>query len=178
MEVRKRGRIIGLKDYIAFNYFHNLRQIVLFAVLEIAVFPLVILLFYSPDMEMSPAAMYFGALILFTAITGVFFLLQLLMLRIRSKKQYDSSKVMQAESELVANEAGVFETSEYGSTGFQWRDIHKAAEGKHAMYIYFSRIQAFIFPKRLLSAEDRDTLRILVSKNLNPKKNHLKKRRV
>jgi hypothetical protein len=178
MEVRKKGKIVKPEDYAAFNYFHSTRRLVTFAVLETAVFPLVLLLFYRKEMGLSLECFYLAALLLFAAVAGLFLALQLILIRVRSKRQYAASKALHAESELVANEAGVFETSDYGSTGFQWRDIRKAAEGKRAVYIYFLKDRAFIFPKRLFGAEDQERLYILAGKHLPPDKNHLKKRRL
>lgn len=80
---------------------------------------------------------------------------------------------MQASSDIVMDTSGIRESSEYGSTIVQWSDVTKAAESDTAVYIFFSQLQAFLIPKRLISPEEKNVMRELIQCNLPLEKNKL-----
>ena len=104
---------------------------------------------------------------------GLFALLFVVILKRNLKKQYNSNKLMQAENDVIMDEAGLHISAEHGNTNIVWNNVSKAAESKNGFYVYIANMQAFIIPKRLLSAEEEATIRSLIQTHLPPEKNKL-----
>ncbi len=108
-------------------------------------------------------------------ISGLLFMLNLLFLKRNTKKQYLSSNAMQTKANLVINDEKITETSSFSSINLEWQDIYKATESKSGIYLFFSKLQAIVIPKRLLTSQEEDTLRTIITANLDAEKNKLKK---
>lgn len=161
-----------LDDYIDFNMFHAKKKILLGTLIPISVFTILMLLLGFTN-SIKQVAYYLFIIVIFPTliISGITSSIKKL-----SKKQYESSKTMQAPTTIVINNQKVSETSIFGSIIYEWNDLYQAVESKNAIYIYFSKLQAFVIPKRLLTPQEEINLRQLINENIDPKKNKLRKR--
>lgn len=170
MEFRKTFRV-ELDDYISFNLFHlRIRLIVNIIVFTLLLPTIMLIVNRSQDyLFLLLASLIFGIL-----ISGFMTVINIFSIKRQSKKQYDSTKVMQADNLILIDKSGIQESNEYSQTRISWTDVFKATESKNGFYIYFSKMQAFVIPKRLVSPEEEKILRGLIDVNLPTKKNRLK----
>lgn len=158
-------------DYIAFNMFHNKKRLIINSLIFILSFTFLAIVISS-----FRSYKYGYIFVIIGIITlGLMTFGNISSLKKLSKKQYDSSKAMQAPATVVVNNQKVSETNSFGSTIYEWNDLYQAVESKNAVYIYFSKLQAFVIPKRLLTQQEEATLRQLINENIDPKKNKLRK---
>lgn len=160
-----------LDDYIDFNMYHGKKKILLGTLIPISVF-IILMLLLGFTISIKQVAYYLFIIVILPTLTisGIISSIKKL-----SKKQYESSKTMQVPTTIVINNQKVNETSSFGSMMYEWNDLYQAVESKNSIYIYFSKIQAFVIPKRLLTPQEEATLRQLINENIDPKKNKLKK---
>jgi membrane protein implicated in regulation of membrane protease activity len=165
-----------LDDYIAFNLFFMKKRLILTPVLFIILFPLAILVIELIGNSPSWLFMLLTTLIIAIVLAGLMTLFSIFSVRRAARKQYQSSKAMQAGSDLVMDDAGVRETSEFGSMVIKWEDIFKVMESDSAYYVFFSRMQAFLIPKRLISPDEDATLRALIGQHIPAEKDKMMRR--
>ena len=165
-----------LDDYISFNLFYMKRRLIVTPVLFIVLFPLAIMLIELMRNSPTWLPMLLTTLIIAIVLAGLMTLFSILSVRRAAKKQYQSSRAMQAGSDIAMDDAGVRETSEYGSTVVKWEDVFKTMESDSAYYVFFSRMQAFLIPKRLITPAEDAALRALICQHVPPEKNRLKMR--
>lgn len=174
MEFRKKYTI-NLKDYTDFNFYHNKNRLIFGPATTLFIIPLIWLIlgfiYYGLNWGLIFDHLY-PAYWLFL-LAPLLALINIIQLKVRSKNQYNSSGQMKAENELVIDGNGVRESNEYGNISAPWKDIYKASESKKAVYIYVSRSQVVILPKRYLNASEMETLRSLIKANIDPKKYRL-----
>jgi hypothetical protein len=144
-------------------------------VLLVLLFPAVMLVIALINRDPAWLAMLLTTLVIALGLAGLITLLNVVSIRSASKKQYQSSKAMQTESELVIDETGLRESSECGSTIVAWEEVIRAEEAPTAYYVFFSRMQAFVITKRLLALREEETLRAFLSAHLPTKKLKLQK---
>lgn len=175
MEFKKKLQFT-LKDYITFNLFYMKKRLIWTPILFVLIFPAVSVIISLVQGDSTWPNMLIGSLIVIILLAGLMTLINIVLILHTAKKQYQSSKAMQAESELTADNAGLREISEYGSTIVKWEDIRKAMESVTAYYLFFSRMQAFLIPKRLITQEEEQTLLTLLYQHLPAEIIKLKKR--
>ncbi len=176
MEICKRLSYT-LEDYIAFNFFYLKKRLIWMPVLLVVLFPAMMAGVSLINGDSSWFVMLIVTGLIGILMAGLMTLVNVLAVRSAAKKQYRSSKAMQSESELIMDEAGVRESSEYGSTVVRWEDVLDIRESATAYYVFFSRIQALLIPKRSLSPAEEDTLRALCAHHLQPAKLRLRDRK-
>lgn len=170
MEFRKTFRM-ELDDYISFNLFHA-KKLLLMNILLFIVFVPVLTLLISDSQDyllVLSVAIFFGII-----MASLLTLLNVFLIKRNSKKQYFSTKVMQADTEIIVDGSGIRQTNEFGKLTISWADVFKVIESKKGFYLYISKMQAFVIPKRLVSPEEEKILRGLIDVNLPTKKNRLK----
>ena len=170
----KIARTLTLKDYFQYNMHHAGKRILIPNIIIVLILPWIYVM--GTD---TPTAHYWFVLPLAycaaIAISGLMFMLSLSLIKRNLKKVYNSSKPMQSESTLLVDDTQISETSSFGNFTFGWADIYKASESKNGIYIYGSKLQAVVIPKRLLSQQEESTLRTIIAASLNATKNKLKK---
>lgn len=169
MEVKKTISLT-LKDYIDLNMSIALKRVLLIPIIGLVFLTIVLLAIGIINLGEDWALIFDTQIIICYAIIILIPLVSLLTLRSVAKKQYASSKAMKSETELVINETGVNESSKFGNMTFSWQDIFKAAESKSAFYIYISKFETFIMPKRYISSEEDGMIRMLIKNHVVPKK--------
>lgn len=174
MEFRKSYKI-ELTDYQRYNLFCSKKQLVLMPTLFVVFVPMLILFVFKIDTTLGWVLILIIAVLISAIFAGLMTVLNIVLLKRISKKQYDSSKTIQAENELVIDKTGVRESNIYGNMAIEWTDIFKVAESKHAIYMHISKLQAFIIPKGLLNQQEDSTIRTLARENLPIEKYRLKK---
>ncbi len=173
MEFRKTIQYT-LEDYIAFNFFHLKSRLIWMPVLLVIVFPAIMLAFDLLQGDTAWFMMLIATLVIAVVLAVLMTLINVFSIRHAAKKQFQSSKAMQAQSGIVIDGSGIQESSEYGSSVVKWEDVLKAAESVTAVYIYFSHLQAVLIPKRLITPDEDEALRGLVKDHLPQKKNKIR----
>ena len=166
MEFRKTVKM-ELEDQLSLSFYVAKKQLILMPVL-IVVLSIVLVLAMNMDSGID------GFLVLITLVVSIIFsgiivLVSFLSLKHSSKKQFASNKSAQAPSDIVLDGEGVHVTNERGNVNLPWPDVYKAAEAKSSYFIFVSRAQAFVVPKRLLAPNEEETLRALLQQNITPK---------
>jgi|AGTN01.3.fsa_nt_gi hypothetical protein len=174
MELRKKIQYT-LGDYIAFNFFYLKKRLIWIPVLLVIGFPAVTLVSDLLQGDTAWLMMLLATLVIAVVLAGLMTLINILSVRHAAKKQYQSSRAMQAGSDLLVDDTGVYESSEFGSSVIKWEDVYKAAESDTAVYIFSSRLQAFLIPKRLITQAEDSTLRALIQNHLPPEKVKLRR---
>ena len=85
--------------------------------------------------------------------------------RKKVKKNYDPDSVSYSERELIFSEEGIQETNKAGKYLTYWKTISKVVETEEDFYFYLPTLIRFQ-PKREISEEQIDLLRILIKANL------------
>jgi hypothetical protein len=169
----KKTMSLTLKDYRDLNYFVAYKRIILVPIIAVISLTVAILLIGIIALGEDWAIVFDTQVFICYAVLILIPFVSLFSLRTISKKQYESSKMMKSETELTINEAGVSEISKFGNVSFTWEDIFKARESKTAFYVFISKLQTFIIPKRFITAEEDSVIRALISNHLIPTKNKL-----
>jgi hypothetical protein len=169
----KKTMSLTLKDYRDLNYFVAYKRIILVPIIAVISLTVAIMLIGIISLGAEWTLVFDTQVFLCYGILVLIPFVSLFSLRTISKKQYESSKTMKSETELTINEAGVSEISRFGNVSFKWEDIFKARESKTAFYVFISRLQTFIIPKRFITAEEDGVIRTLINNHLVPAKNKL-----
>ena len=172
MEFRK-SYTLSLKDYMTYNLFSHRKQLVLMPVVFFALMTVAwvfIMLASSPDL-----ITLIVVILLISLFAGLIALSNVLSLNRQAKRQYQSSHAMKTEFELIMDNNGVRESGSCGSTNAAWEHILRAVESQNAFYVHVSQLQAFVIPKRLLSAQEDALIRSLLTSHLEPKKCRIKR---
>lgn len=109
-----------------------------------------------------------------SAFIGLLYAINILILRTICKRQYRSSKALQAEAEITINDEGILKISSVQTSMIKWPDVYKACEDKYAIYFFESKLMAVILPKVLLDTQEIVQLKTLASKYLDSKQNRFK----
>lgn len=170
MELRKTFHL-ELEDYISFNLFHSKKQLLISLLAFIGLVPL----FTLAISDSQDHHLVLSVSIILSIVIGILYaLLTVFLLKRKLRKQYNSTRLMQAESEIIIDKAGLRQSNEFSNLAISWTDVFKAVESKKGFYLYISKMQAFIIPKHLVSAEEEKILRGLIDINLPSEKNRLK----
>ena len=174
MEYRKSNKLT-LEDFLGYNRHHlrkhfYLQPVLLFIIL--AGLLIIIVDPFSKESVLNGWILIGGVAVIYSALSIVIFRWTI---KRGAKRQYEAVKGQKDESELVINENGVRDSGPRGDISFGWPKIYRAESSKDGIYIYLSRQQAFIVPRRVTGKEDVDTIRALVEKHLSPERNKLKK---
>lgn len=167
MEFRKKFTS-NLKDYTEFNFFHNKNKLIVLSAVLLVMAPLIWIIFGVINLggnwwrlfTVNPTIYLIFILII------LLILLNFLQVRLISKKQYNSSMEMKVEKEVVIDTVGVRTSNEFGNYSAGWHNVYKAVESKKAFYIYVSKIQAHIIPKKYITADEADIIKSLIKQNL------------
>ena len=149
-------------DFVALNYFFVRKRLLIAPTLFFALLSLLLLLF-TRSMELMLQLVFIGG---FALLSALLTLANLLVLKRAAKKQYLSTHALQSEYTLHIDTGGIRQTGEHGIHTALWLDIIKASETKSAFYLFFSHIEAFVIPKRLLNEGEELCLRALLNDNL------------
>jgi hypothetical protein len=167
MDFRKKFTT-NLKDYTQFNFFHNRNKLIVLSLLLLIMAPLIWITVGVINLgenwwrlfTVDPSIYFIFILIIFLI------LLNFLQVRLISKKQYNSSMEMKVEKEVVIDSVGICTSNEFGNYSAGWHSVYKAVESKKAFYIYVSKLQAHIIPKKYITLDEADIIRSLIKQNL------------
>jgi YcxB-like protein len=85
--------------------------------------------------------------------------------RKKIKKHYDPDSIAYLEREIIFTEEGIQETNSSGKYLTYWKTISKVVETEEDFYFYLS-VSVRFQPKREISEDQTDLLRILIKANL------------
>lgn len=167
MEFRKRFTT-GLKDFTDFNYFHNMKRLIVMSAVLLVMVPLIWIAVGVGNLGEDWPLIFTVDPSMYLIYLLVIFLILLNFWQIKfiSKRQYNSSRDMKVEKEVVIDETGIRASNEFGNYSSGWQDVFKASESKKAFYIYISKLQAHIIPKRFLDPGEDKKIRELVKQHL------------
>lgn len=169
MEIRKTYQMT-LEDFYAFNRHHFKRQLAKHYIIYVALMFIIMTIMVNPFSQQNAVTLTFTVLLISLVLNSLIILIAYSSIRHQSKKLYKSSKAMQSEVEIVADENGVRETGGHLSASFGWDDMFRADASQGALYIYFSKQQAFLIPVRLLTPEEHRDLLALIKAQMPPEK--------
>lgn len=158
---------LEFSDYSAFNMYTLKRIFIMVPIISIG-FTYLVLFREDYELDVLKFAIYAAVITILSPL--VFFVL----MKYSAKKSFMSAKTMQAPQEVKLNDTGVFTSGEFGNTNIPWQDILKVIEVKKAFYVYLLKMQAFVIPKRLISANENTLIRSIVKKSLPAGKYRLK----
>jgi len=75
------------------------------------------------------------------------------------KKLVKDSPTILSNGEITLNEYEIIEVTDISTTHIKWKDIYSVDDDGDMLYIYFTKIQAFVIEKNLLSDQELDQLR-------------------
>jgi len=175
MEFRKKV-LTSNDDYYRFNLNHIKMRLLVNPISFLILVPAALYVVFPPPAGMHPLFMLFIGIPIALFFAALLTWLSIRSLKKQSKKQYDSSKMLQTEAEVTISGSGVAETSELAQAEYAWADIYKVSESGSGIYIYVSRLTALIIPKRLFSTGEDADIRAIVCANLPAAKNKLKRK--
>lgn len=91
-------------------------------------------------------------------------------IKVKSKKGYNSDKLMQEECEFIVNENGIIEKTSKGETRIEFSDILKFEEDIYSIYIFIGKFRAYVIPKRYITAEEQKMIKEIIEIGKNDKK--------
>ncbi|WP_181438885.1 YcxB family protein [Paenibacillus sambharensis] len=113
-----------------------------------------------------------GAGLLLILVLYGFFLLSL---KWRSRRVYNSDKLLQQEQHFVFTNEHIAFTNATGTGSMAWDDVYKAVETKSHFLIYMGKMRSLIIPKASMSSEaDISALRQLIASKLGSGKHKLR----
>lgn len=172
MEFRKTVKM-ELDDHIAFSWFVTKKPLVFMLILIFVLIPVFTWLNNGVKTTFDDLLITYCICIVSLGLSIPLFKV---LFRRSLKKQLDSNRITQAPNEILIDDEGVRTSSEFGNSNLPWQNIFKAAEGKKAYYVYIAKGQAFFIPKRLMSADEEETLQALLKRHLPPDKVRFSKR--
>lgn len=171
MEIRRQYQPT-LKDYYAFNRHHFRRHAIVRPIVYIVLFIVGGIIGISQNpVSFTPVIIYFSVASIVIILMALYFQFYI---KAHARKQYDSSPITKAETEIVIAPVGIRESSNKYTLTLDWNDLYKAESSEDGIYIYFSRYQAVILPMRLLSDDDYAAVFELVKQHMPPAKNRMK----
>ena len=172
MEFRKTVKI-ELEDQISLSFYAAKLQLILFPIL------VVVLAIAVSLINIDGAIDWFYAIIMLVIsifFAGIAVLASVLSLRYKSKKQFLSNKIIQMPYDFSLDNESVRVSSERGNANVPWTDVYKVGESQSCYFIFISRMQAYVIPKRLLVSGEEETLRALLQQHVASKMCRLQKR--
>lgn len=88
--------------------------------------------------------------VMYIAIGVVVIIYVPIMVYMRTKRQYKSSKILSRPLHFLLDEEGVHAFQDEERSDLPWKNVFRVVNRRHTIYIYSSLIHAFIFPKNQL----------------------------
>lgn len=96
-------------------------------------------------------------------------------LRWRSKRIYQSDKLLHQEQHYVFSYEGIAYTNESGTGSMAWSDLYKAVETPKYFLLYVGKMRSLVIPKvSMTSPTDITGLRELIASQIDAKKRKLR----
>lgn len=89
------------------------------------------------------------------------FLLMLYSYKYSARKAFKNNKRIQAEYEYKIDEQNIRVKGEKSTMTIPWTDLYKVSESKTNLFFWLNKKQAQIVPKRYLSADELEVIRLL-----------------
>ncbi|WP_353958598.1 YcxB family protein [Sporolactobacillus laevolacticus] len=119
---------------------------------------------------------WFVSAILSLIATFAVFILAVLLLYFRIKREYASNKSMKQEIRYVANKDGLTQTKGVSKVHYEWDDLISAYEYKDLFRVHVSKFLAIVLPKRFFKNDDDiSEFRRLIRASMPEKKVYLSK---
>ncbi|MCO7125009.1 YcxB family protein [Sporolactobacillus shoreicorticis] len=162
------GGTVSFNDYKKLVFYTRRKStIIMMACYFLVLFSIVTLTI--PDM-------WVVSFILSLIATLVVFMLAVLFLYFRIRREYASNKLMKQEIRYVASKDGLDLTKGVSNARYEWGDLISAYEYKDLFRLQVSRFLAISLPKRFFeNADDINEFRNLIRVSLPEKKVHLSK---
>ena len=150
-------------DYLAFNEYHLLhseqgkRAINMFRILTPVLSLLVIVIFWIAEVSQVLLITEIIALSI-VSIVMAFYSKKILLKSVKKnirKLEKDGKLPFNKESTITFNDDSLHEKTIQTETSIQYAAIDKIIQGDQAIYVYFSAIQAFIFPYRSFESDEQ-----------------------
>ena len=83
-------------------------------------------------------------------------------IKIRCKKIYRNSKIMQEESEIIIDEKEIKEKSKSSTSIFKTENLYKCCQNKKYYFLFKSKVEAYVIPKKILNEEEKQKLEEII----------------
>lgn len=167
MEFRK-TYTLSEKDYVIYNRYTHLRQLVLMPPLFVALIMALCLFMIFGVHAAGPDALFYVVPLVAAFAVGIT-LVNAAMMNSQARRRYQASAALKSAFELVIDRKGIRESGECGSSTVEWGRVAFAKETRHAIYIHLSPRRAFVIPKALLNPKEADIIYQLLRKYLGRK---------
>ena len=107
------------------------------------------------------------SLLLSVLIAVLVMLLSIIFFKLKMKKNYSFSRIMQLPKHLKLDDSGAHITSETETVNLQWQDFKKAHEFKYAFYFIASSGYPIIIPLRLLDDDEYSMIQEIINKKFS-----------
>ncbi|MBU1142561.1 MAG: YcxB family protein [Firmicutes bacterium] len=150
-------------DYLVFNQYHLLhseqgkRAINMFRILTPVVSLLAIVIFWIAEVSQTLLIAEIIALSI-VSIVMAFYSKKILLKSIKKnirKLEKDGKLPFNKETTITFNDDSLHEKTIHTETSIQYAAIEKIIQGDQAIYVYFSALQAFIFPYRSFESDEQ-----------------------
>ena len=165
------------EDYIDLLLFVLRKKIIFTVFAEIVIFSLIS---YFLDIKISILSLnktpyiFIDYIITFILICAFVLSFRKLPVKIAAKKKYRSGQNDNLFFDFIISNNSIEKKCINEANHISWLDVDQVKE-THKFYLFYITSKLFLFiPKSFLSEYEKATLRILINKNLDPKKNKLK----
>jgi hypothetical protein len=160
------------RDYEKFNHFFSKKKLIISIIIYLLLFTLCFIYFLSNngfDLETFKISLFIFVPICFLYIILTIFANKFYV-KVKSKNVFKSNTFINRETFYTINIEGISSSSDYGNMKIKWGDLYKVLEDENSLYLFISKIQALIIPKRFFdNSEDISFLKEKVLKNVNVK---------
>ena len=137
------------EDYINFNKFVIGKQNIILTIIFAILFTIILINTEQSLIYVIPFVLIY---ILFCEID----------IKIRCGKIYRNSKNMQEEAEITIDEKEIIEKSESSTSVFKTENLNKCCQNKNYYYLFKSKVEAYVIPKKILSEEEKQKLEEII----------------
>jgi len=164
MEFRK-TYTLSEKDYVLYNRYTHLRQLVVMPLLFVALIMALCLFMIFGVHAAGPDTLYYIVPLVVSFAVGIS-LANAAMMNSQARRRYQASAALKSAFELVLDRKGIRESGDAGSSTVEWARVAFAKETRHAIYIHLAPRRAFVIPKALLNPKETDIIYQLLKKHL------------
>ena len=137
------------EDYISFNKYVIKKQNIIATIIVAISFAIILI---SAEQSLIYAIPFILIYILLCEID----------IKIRCRKIYRNSKNMQEEAEITIDEKEIIEKSESSTSVFKTENLNKCCQNKKYYYLFKSKVEAYVIPKKILSEEEKQKLEEII----------------
>ena len=160
--------VITRQDNIHYNYFRIKRKLIGLAIMTFLILALMLALVrYAQGISLLSALLQAFAVAVLGTILMVGFSLVSVILRVNTR--YRKGEMGDFTVHYIVDKNGVHVKSERGDSEFSWKQIQRAQETQHAIYLIAGESRAVVIPKgQIVNDGELNALRALFRKYVTP----------